>query len=68
MEAVLHQPLAGAGLGARTQAGIFETCANPGCDSGWLHLWRSRQRPVFEGGWSCSPGCTAARVVQAVSR
>jgi hypothetical protein len=54
--------------GARTRGGIFETCANPGCDSGWLHLWRSRQRPVFEGGWSCSAACTAARVTLAVRR
>ena len=25
------------------------TCANPRCSSGWLHLWRSREAPVFEG-------------------
>jgi hypothetical protein len=68
MEAVLDKPLAGAGQGARERGGIFESCANPRCDSGWLHLWRSRQRPVFEGGWSCSAACTAARVAQAVSR
>ena len=46
--------------------GIFATCANPGCGSGWLHLWRSRSAPVFEGGWSCSAACTAARVAAAV--
>ncbi|MGA2849002.1 MAG: hypothetical protein ABSE46_08405 [Terracidiphilus sp.] len=51
---------------ART--GLFETCANPGCRSGWLHLLRSRSAPVFEEGWSCSPGCTAARVAIAVRR
>jgi hypothetical protein len=68
MEAAYQEPLAGAGRGARARGSIFETCANPGCDSGWLHLWRSRQTPVFEGGWSCSAGCTAARVAQAVSR
>ncbi|MDR3725790.1 MAG: hypothetical protein P4K86_01985 [Terracidiphilus sp.] len=48
--------------------GLFETCANPGCDSGWLHLWRSRSAPIFEGGWNCSATCTAARVAMAVGR
>lgn len=50
------------------RSGWLETCANPGCGSGWLHLWRSRSAPVFEGGWSCSPACTRARVAQAVRR
>ena len=59
--------LAGADLRAR-QPGWLETCANPGCSSGWLHLWRSRSAPVFEGGWCCSPACTRARVAQAVCR
>jgi hypothetical protein len=49
-------------------AGLFETCANPGCSSGWLHLWRSRSVPIFESGWNCSPACTAARVEAAVRR
>ncbi len=57
---------------AKAQAGprrsLFQTCANPDCCSGWLHLWRSRQAPVFEGGWSCSSACTAARVASAVRR
>ena len=44
------------------RSGLFATCANPACDSGWLKLWRSRSGPVFEGGWSCSAICTAARV------
>ncbi len=48
--------------------GIFETCANPGCNSGWLHLWRSRSTPVFEDGWTCSPECTLAHVEAAVRR
>jgi hypothetical protein len=43
--------------------GLFATCANPACNSGWLKLWRSRSGPVFEGGWSCSAACTAAQVV-----
>jgi hypothetical protein len=48
--------------------GLFQTCSNPGCGSGWLHLWRSRTAPVFEGGWSCSAACTAARIAAAVRR
>jgi hypothetical protein len=47
---------------------LFETCANPGCHSGWLHLWRSRSAPVFEGGWTCSAECTAAQIEAAVHR
>jgi hypothetical protein len=53
---------------AGTRPGFFQTCANPGCESGWLHLWRSRSAPVFEGGWNCSAACTAARVAAAVRR
>jgi hypothetical protein len=53
---------------AGTRAGIFQTCANPHCDSGWLHLWRSRSAPIFEGGWYCSAGCTAAGLQAAVRR
>jgi hypothetical protein len=48
--------------------GIFETCANPRCGSGWLKLWRSRRTPVFEGGWCCSPICTRAQLEAALSR
>jgi hypothetical protein len=55
---------AGSGL----RAGLFETCANPGCGSGWLHLLRSRSAPVFEGGWNCSAACTAERLQTAVRR
>ncbi len=46
----------------------LETCANPACGSGWLHLLRSRSAPVFEGGWTCSPKCTRALVAEAVRR
>jgi hypothetical protein len=46
----------------------METCANPNCGSGWLHLWRSRSGPVFEQGWNCSPTCTAERIQMAVTR
>ena len=49
-------------------SGLLTTCANPGCSSGWLHLWRSRSAPVFEGGWTCSPACTTARLAEAVRR
>jgi hypothetical protein len=55
-------------LAGRARSALFETCANPGCGSGWLHLWRSRQAPIFEGGWSCSAACTAALVASAVRR
>jgi hypothetical protein len=48
--------------------GLFTTCANPGCNSGWLRLWRSRSNPVFEGGWCCSPACTVAQLKAALRR
>ena len=50
------------------RASLFVTCANPCCSSGWLHLWRSRSTPVFEGGWSCSPECTAQRLQISIAR
>jgi hypothetical protein len=50
------------------RGGILSTCANPACSSGWLHLWRSRSGPVFEGGWNCSSDCTASRIEVAVGR
>jgi hypothetical protein len=51
-----------------SKGGLFRTCANPHCASGWLHLWRSRETPVFEGGWCCSAACTRARVTAALRR
>lgn len=48
--------------------GLIGQCANPGCNSGWLHLFRKRSTPVFEGGWTCSPECTEARLQFAVRR
>ncbi|MGH7071310.1 MAG: hypothetical protein ACREFO_15030 [Acetobacteraceae bacterium] len=48
--------------------GLFTACANPGCRSGWLHLWRNRAAPVFEGGWNCSAECTRARLEAALGR
>jgi hypothetical protein len=50
------------------RSGWLETCANPDCRSGWLHLLRSRSAPVFEGGWNCSAACTRVRVAAAVRR
>jgi Type II secretion system (T2SS), protein E, N-terminal domain len=46
----------------------FSHCANPRCATGWMHLWRSRRAPVFEGRWACSPACMAAVVGRAVRR
>jgi hypothetical protein len=53
---------------ARARTRLLETCANSGCRSGWLHLWRSRSVPVFEDGWTCSPECTVERVRRAIGR
>jgi hypothetical protein len=53
---------------AGTKRGWLESCANPDCRTGWMQLWRSRTAPIFESGWSCSPGCTEARVREAVRR
>jgi hypothetical protein len=51
-----------------TRRSLLATCANPACASGWLHLWRSRSAPVFEGGWNCSAACTSARIQAAIWR
>jgi hypothetical protein len=51
-----------------SHSGLIARCANPGCRSGWLHLFRKGTRPVFEGGWTCSRECTEARVRLAVGR
>lgn len=53
---------------ARGLAGLFPVCANPCCRSGWLHLWRGRQTPAFEGGWTCSPECMRERIRCAAMR
>jgi hypothetical protein len=52
----------------RKRLEILPSCANPLCHSGWLHLWRRRDGPIFEGGWCCSPACTAAQVETALGR
>lgn len=48
--------------------GLLRACANRDCSTGWLHLFRRRSAPIFEGGWSCSAACTERRVEQAVLR
>jgi hypothetical protein len=48
--------------------GLLGRCANPDCKSGWLQLFRDRSTPVFEDGWTCSPGCTEVRVQYALRR
>lgn len=63
--------LDGAWPGAASATGhhsLLRNCSNPDCDSGWLHLWRGREAPVFEKGWCCSPRCTAARIQEAIRR
>lgn len=55
-------------LGELTHQGLFSTCANPRCRSGWLRVWRSRSGPVFEGGWCCSAECTMTLVGSALRR
>jgi hypothetical protein len=50
------------------RSSIFETCSNPACNTGWLHLWRSRSTPIFESGWCCSAECTTARITAAITR
>jgi len=67
----VHWPGSRSGQLGRSASGlgrIFSTCSNPECSSGWLHLWRSRTAPVFEGGWSCTADCTTAQVSRAVRR
>lgn len=54
-------PLAG-------RSGIFTTCANPGCSSGWLKLFRPRSVPIFEAGWCCSAACVRTMVEAALRR
>jgi len=53
---------------AGDKPGILRTCANPRCASGWIRLWRSREGPIFEGGWCCSVRCTRALVEAALRR
>ena len=52
----------------KRKSALLQTCSNPRCSSGWLHLLRSRETPVFEGGWCCSRECTLERVKAALRR
>jgi len=47
---------------------LFPRCGNPRCATGWMHLWRSRRVPVFEGRWACSPECMADLIAASVRR
>jgi hypothetical protein len=47
---------------------LIGKCANSDCRTSWLHLFRKRSTPVFEGGWTCSPECTEARILKALCR
>jgi hypothetical protein len=47
---------------------MFAACANPRCQSGWMHPWRSRSRPVLDGCWTCCPKCTEALLGNALTR
>jgi hypothetical protein len=48
--------------------GLIGHCANSDCRSGWIHLFRKRSIPVFEGGWTCSPKCTEMLLLAAIRR
>lgn len=50
------------------ESALIGRCSNPQCRSAWLQLFRSRTRPVFEGGWTCSEDCTRVRLEAAVRR
>ena len=47
---------------------LFPRCANPACATGWMHLWRNRQVPGFEGKWACSAECMEALLASAMRR
>jgi hypothetical protein len=54
--------------GTEESSALLPVCANPVCGSGWLRLWRNRQAPTIEGGWTCSAECTRALVEACVRR
>ncbi len=53
---------------AQMDSGFVQTCANPECHTGWLHLLRNRAVPRFEGGWTCSASCMRIQIAAAVRR
>lgn len=69
--AVSAEPVAAARPDARTAPhppSLFSQCANPRCATGWMQLWRSRRKPLFEGRWACSAHCMSEIVRAAVRR
>jgi hypothetical protein len=68
MAAMAQRNPAGRSPGKASRAGLFSICGNRDCDSGWLHLWRSRSAPIFEDQWSCSAGCTVTQIEVGVRR
>lgn len=54
--------------GEQPPSALFSRCANPGCRTGWMRLWRSRRSPGFAGGWACSPQCMGELVAAALRR
>jgi Type II secretion system (T2SS), protein E, N-terminal domain len=53
---------------AATADTFLPQCRNAKCKSGWMKLWRSRQAPILEGKWACSPACMQELVQTAVQR
>jgi hypothetical protein len=47
---------------------VLRTRANAQCRAEWLRPWRSREAPIFEGGWCCSAACTRAQVEAGLPR
>lgn len=67
-EVLEELPLSTALVGAAGVSSLVGHCSNPECRSTWLQLFRHHARPTFEGGWTCSPECTEARMRVAVCR
>lgn len=47
---------------------LLPRCGNSRCRTGWIHLWRSRSHPRFEGKWACSPACMVELLASAMRR
>jgi len=48
--------------------GARKECGNVFCRTVWTPPWKSREYPIFEGRWACSPGCAEALVRSALAR
>src|ERR1700760_4235571 len=55
-------------MAAKTGSLFLRQCGNPDCKSGWIKLWRSRQTPILEGNWACSPACMQQMVQGVILR